>query len=77
MSKGDHSKLRVSTFSMWGKVDRWLFGDFLKYSKKNLVPEKPELVFETFNQETKVQNPVVLNRDPHPSLRRKNLKDGS
>ena len=70
-------KLRVSTFSMWGQVDRWLFGDFLKYSKNNLVSEKPELVFETANQETKVQNPIVLNRGPHPSLREKNLKDAA
>ena len=62
---------------MWGKVNRWLFGDFLKYSKNNLVPEKPELVFETFNQETKVQNPIVLNRGPHPSLREKNLRDAA
>ena len=62
---------------MWGEVDRWLFGDFLKYSKNDLVPEKPELVFETFNQVTKVQNPIVLNRDPHPSLRSKNLKDAA
>ena len=62
---------------MWGKVDRWLFGDFLKYSKNNLVSEKPELVFETANQETKVQNPIVLNRGPHPSLREKNLKDAA
>ena len=62
---------------MWGKVNRWLFGDFLKYSKNNLVPEKPELVFETANQETKVQNPIVLNRGPHPSLREKNLKDAA
>ena len=62
---------------MWGKVDHWLFGDFLKYSKDNLVSEKPELVFETANQETKVQNPIVLNRGPHPSLRAKNLKDAA
>ena len=62
---------------MWGQVNRWLFGDFLKYSKNNLVSEKPELVFETFNQETKVQNPIVLNRGPHPSLREKNLKDAA
>ena len=62
---------------MWGKVDRWLFGDFLKYSKNNLVSEKPELVFETANQEIKVQNPIVLNRGPHPSLREKNLKDAA
>ena len=62
---------------MWGKVDRWLFGDFLKYSKNNLVSEKPELVFETAIEETKVQNPIVLNRGPHPSLREKNLKDAA
>ena len=62
---------------MWGKVDRWFFGDFLKYSKNNLVSDKPELVFETVNQETKVQNPFVLNRGPHPSLREKNLKDAA
>ena len=77
MSGKDHCKLSVSTCSMWGKVDRWLFGDFLKYSKNNLVSEKPELVIETFNQETKVQNPIVLNRGPHPSLRKKNLKDAA
>ena len=77
MSEMDHCKLRVSTFSMWGQVDRWLFGDFLKYSKNNLVSEKPELVFETFKQVTKVQNPIVLNRGPHPSLREKNLKDAA
>ena len=62
---------------MWGKVDRWLFGHFLKYTKNSLVSEKPELVFETANQETKVKNPIVLNRDPHPSLRKKNLKDAA
>ena len=62
---------------MWGQVNRWLFGDFLKYSKNNLVPEKPELVFETFKHVTKVQNPIVLNRGPHPSLREKNLKDAA
>ena len=77
MSKKDHCKLRVSTFSMWGKVEHWVFADFLKYSKNNLVPEKLELVFETSNQVTKVQNPIVLNRDPHPSLRSKNLKDAA
>ena len=77
MSDMDHCKLSVSTFSRWGMFDRWFFGDFLKYSKNNLVSEKPELVIETFNQETKVQNPVVLNRGPHPSLRKKNLKDAA
>ena len=77
MIENDHCKLRVSTFSRWGMVDRWFFGDFLKYSKNNLISDKPELVFETVNQETKVQNPFVLNRGPHPSLREKKLKDAA
>ena len=77
MVENDHCKLSVSIFSRWGKAEHWLFGNFLKYSKNNLVSEKPELVFETFNQETKVQNPIVLSRGPHPSLREKNLKDAA
>jgi len=74
MIEKDHCKLSVSTFSRWGDFKNWFFGDFLKYSKNNLVSEKPELVFETYNQDTKVKNPIVLNRDPHPSLRKKKLK---
>ena len=77
MEKKDSCKLRVSTFSRWGEFDRWLFGDFLKYSKNKLISEKPDLVFKTANRETKVQNPFVLNRGLHPSLREKNLKDAA
>lgn len=75
MNGKDHCKLRVSAFFRWGDFKFCFFGDFLKYSKNNLVSEKPELVFEIFNQETKVKTPIVLNRKPHPSLRKKNLKD--
>ena len=77
MEKKDSCKLRVSTFSRWGEFDRWLFGDFLKYSKNKLISEKPDLVFKTANRETKVKNPFVLNRGLHPSLREKNLKDAA
>ena len=78
MSDKDHCKLRVSIFSRWGKAEHWLFGDFLKYCKNNLVSEKPEVVIETSNQRTKVKNPIVISWDdkkPPRAHRKGNLKD--
>ena len=78
MIEKDHCKLRVSIFSRWGKAEHWLFGDFLKYCKNNLVSEKPEVVIETSNQRTKVKNPIVISWDdkkPPRAHRKGNLKD--
>ena len=73
--------LRVSTFSRGGEAEIWLFGDFLKYSKNELVSEKPEVVIETVDQEIKLKNMQVINwpndREPRPSLRFKNLSDAA
>ena len=54
-------KLRVSTFSAFGNAESWLFGDFLKYSKNDLVAEKPEVVIETIDQRIKVKDLQVIN----------------
>ena len=81
MIEKDHCKLRVSTFSAFGNAESWLFGDFLKYSKNDLVAEKPEVVIETVDQEIKLKNMQVINwpndREPRPSLRFKNLSDAA
>ena len=61
MSKKDHCKLRVSTFSAFGNSDCWLFGDFLKYSKIDLVAGKPEVVIETIDQHIQVKDLQVIN----------------
>ena len=60
MSEKGHCKLRVSTFSRGGEAEIWLFGDFLKYSKNELVSEKPEVVIETVDQEIKLKNMQVI-----------------
>ena len=65
MSERNHCKLRVSTFSVNWTVKQWLFGDFLKYSKNDLVSQKPEVVIETVDQEIKLNNLMVLNRPNH------------
>ena len=80
MSEKDHCKLRVSIFSRWGKAEHWLFGDFLKYCKNNLVSEKPEVVIETANHRKKVKNPIVVSwddKEPPRAFRKENLKDGA
>ena len=80
MSEKDHCKLRVSIFSRWGKAEHWLFGDFLKYCKNNLVSEKPEVVIKTANHGKKVKNPIVISwddKEPPPSFRKNNFKDGA
>ena len=81
MSEKGHCKLRVSTFSAFGNSESWLFGDFLKYSKNDLVAEKPEVVIETVDQEIKLKNMQVINwpndREPKPPLRVINLGDAA
>ena len=81
MSEKDNCKLRVSTFSRGGEAEIWLFGDFLKYSKNELVSEKPEVVIETVDQEIKLKNMQVINwpndREPKPPLRVINLGDAA
>ena len=61
MSDRDHCKLRVSTFSAFGDAECWLFGDFLKYSKNDLVAGKPEVVIETIDQHIQVKDLQVIN----------------
>ena len=81
MSEKGHCKLRVSIFSRGGEAEIWLFGDFLKYSKNELVSEKPEVVIETVDQEIKLKNMQVINwpndREPKPPLRVINLGDAA
>ena len=61
MSRKDHCKLRISTFSAFGNAECWLFGDFLKYSKNKLISGKPEVVIETIDQAIKVIDLQVIN----------------
>ncbi|MDA9670850.1 hypothetical protein N9T57_01785 [Paracoccaceae bacterium] len=81
MSEKDHCKLRVSTFSAFGNAESWLFGDFLKYFKNDLVAEKPEVVIETVDQEIKLKNMQVINwpndKEPKPPLRVRSLGDAA
>ena len=74
-------KLRVSTFSPFGQAKSWLFGDFLKYSKYDLVPEKPEVVIETVDQVIKLKDLQVINwsngKEPKPPLRVTSLGDAA
>jgi len=53
--------LRVSTFSAFGNAESWLFGDFLKYSKNDLVSEKPEVVVEIDDRAIKLKDLQVIN----------------
>ena len=79
MSGKDHCKLRVSTFSAFGNAECWLFGDFLKYSKNDLVSEKSEVVIETVDQVIRLKDLQVINlsndKEPKPSLRIESLGD--
>ena len=81
MSEKNDCKLRVSTFSAFGNAESWLFGDFLKYSKNDLVSEKPEVVIETVDQEIKLKNMQVINwpndKEPKPPLRVRSLGDAA
>ena len=81
MSERNHCKLRVSTFSVNWTVKQWLFGDFLKYSKNDLVSQKPEVVIETVDQEIKLNNLMVINRpnriEPKPPSEIKYLGDAA
>ena len=85
MSERNHCKLRVSTFSVYGKAygnaEKWLFGDFLKYCKNDLVSQKPEVVIETVDQEIKLNNLMVINRpnriEPKPPSEIKYLGDAA
>ena len=81
MSKKDQCKLRVSTFSAFGNAESWLFGDFLKYSKNDLVSEKPEVVIETVDHEIKLKNMQVINwpndKEPQPPLQVRSLGDAA
>ena len=81
MSEKDHCKLRVSTFSAFGNAESWLFGDFLKYSKNDLVAEKPEVIIETVDQEIKLKNMQVINwpndKKPKPPLQVRSLGDAA
>ena len=61
MSEKDHCKLRVSTFSAFGNAESWLFGDFLKYSKNDLVGEKPVVAIETVGQDIQIKDLQVIN----------------
>ena len=81
MIENDHCKLRVSTFSAFGNAESWLFGDFLKYSKNDLVAEKPEVVIEIGDRAIKLKDLQVINwpndKEPKPPLRVKSLGDAA
>ena len=81
MIENDHCKLRVSTFSAFGNAESWLFGDFLKYSKNDLVAEKPEVVIEIGDRAIKLKDLQVINwpnnKEPKPPLRVRSLGDAA
>ena len=81
MEEKGYCNLRMSTVSRFGQTRHMQFGDFLKYSKNDLVGEKPEVVVETVDQEIKLKNMQVINwpnnKEPKPPLRVRSLGDAA